>query len=80
MFEGRVRRQDRIVGFYDRCTNLRRRIDGELQLAFLAVVDGQSLHQEGSETRSSTSSEGMEHQKTLENKLKFNFISYKIIN
>ena len=45
---------------------LRCRVDGELQLGFLAVVDRKSLQEERSESRSGTSSEGMEDEESLE--------------
>ena len=45
--------------------NLRSRVDGEFELGLLAVVNGQTLHQEGSESGSGASSEGMEDQESL---------------
>ena len=45
---------------------LRCRVDGELQLGFLAVVHGKSLQEERSKSRSGTSSEGMEDEESLE--------------
>jgi len=45
--------------------NLRSRVDGEFELGLLAVIDGQTLHQEGSESGSGASSEGMEDQESL---------------
>ena len=45
---------------------LRCRVDGELQLGFLAVVDRKSLQEERSESRSGTSSEGVEDEESLE--------------
>ena len=40
-------------------------VDGETELGFLTVVDGKSLEEERSETRSSTSAGGMEYEETL---------------
>ena len=45
---------------------LRCRVDGELQLGFLAVVDGESLQEKRSKARSGTSSEGVEDKESLE--------------
>ena len=41
-------------------------VDGELQLGFLAVVDGEPLHEEGSESGASASTEGVENEESLE--------------
>ena len=41
-------------------------VDGEFQLGFLAVIDGETFHKEGGETGSSTSTEGVEDKETLE--------------
>ena len=47
------------------CTDLRGGVDGELQLGFLAVVHGQTLHQEGGEARASASTERVEDEEAL---------------
>ena len=52
--------------FEEMITNLRSRVDGELQFALLPIVDTQSLQEKRSEPRSSTSSEGMEDKESLE--------------
>jgi hypothetical protein len=41
-------------------------VDGKLQFGLLAVVDGETLHEEGSETRSGTTTEGVEEKESLE--------------
>ena len=41
-------------------------VDSELQLALLSVVHTQSLHEEGGESRSGTSSERVEDKESLE--------------
>ena len=46
-------------------TNLRRRVDGKLQLRLLAVVDGKTFHEERSETGTGSSAEGVEHKEAL---------------
>lgn len=41
-------------------------VDGESELGFLTVVNGKSLEEEGSESRSGTSTDGVEDEETLE--------------
>ena len=41
-------------------------VDGETELGFLTVIDGKSLEKKGSESRSSSSTDGLEDQETLE--------------
>ena len=41
-------------------------VDGKLELGLLAVVNGQSLHEEGGESGSGTTTEGVEDEETLE--------------
>ena len=57
--------QDGVVGFNNSSSNLGGRVDRELKLRLFAIVHRQSLHQEGSESRSSASTKGMEDQKSL---------------
>merc|ERR1719420_1775701 len=66
MLQGGVGRQDGVVGLNHRGGNLRSRVDGELQLGLLAVVHGESLHQEGGEAGASTATEGVEDEESLE--------------
>ncbi len=58
--------QDGVVWLDNRCGDLGRWVDTELELALLAVVDGETLHQQGTETRSSSSTEGVEDEETLQ--------------
>ena len=58
--------QDSVVRLHNGSGNLRRWVDGKLQLALLSIVHTQSLQKEGSEPRSSASSEGVEHKESLE--------------
>ena len=46
-------------------TDLRSWIHRELKLGLLAVVDRQTLHQQGGETRAGATSEAVEHQEAL---------------
>ena len=41
-------------------------VDGKFQLGFLSVINRETFHQEGGESRSSTTTEGVEDQETLE--------------
>lgn len=66
VLERGVRREDRVVGLDDRGRGLGSGIDAELELALLAVVDRETLHQQGTETRASATTERVEDQETLE--------------
>ncbi len=66
MLQGGVGGQDRVVGLDDSGGDLRGRVDGELQLGLLAVVDGQTLHQQRGEPRAGTTTERVKDQEALE--------------
>jgi hypothetical protein len=66
VLEGGVGGEDGVVWLDDRGGDLRRRVDTELELALLAVVDGQTLHQQGTETGTCSSTEGVENEETLQ--------------
>lgn len=66
MLEGGVGGKDRVVGLDNRGSGLWRRVDDELQLALLAIIDRKTLHQQSTEARTSTTTEGVENQETLE--------------
>jgi hypothetical protein len=66
MFKEGVSGQDGVVGFNDGSGDLGRRIDGESELGLLTIIDGESFEEERSETRSSTTSDGVEDHETLE--------------
>jgi len=66
VLQGGVGSQDGVVGLNDRCGILGSWIDTELQLGLLAIVDRQTLHQEGTKTRAGTTTERVEDQETLE--------------
>jgi len=61
-----VGRKNGVVWFDDGGRDLRRGIDGESELRFLTVIDGKSFQKEGSETGTSSSSDGVEDHETLE--------------
>ncbi|KAF4374688.1 hypothetical protein F8388_020209 [Cannabis sativa] len=66
VFKKGVSRQNTVVRLHHRCGDLWRRVNGETQLRFLSVVNGETLQQKGSEPRSGTSTDGIEDQKSLE--------------
>ncbi len=66
VLEGGVGSKDRVVGLNDRGGGLGRGVDNELQLALLAVVDRQAFHQQSAEARTSTTTERVKDQETLE--------------
>jgi hypothetical protein len=65
VLKGGVGRQDGVVRLNDSSRNLRCRVDRELQLALLAVVNGKALHQQSTETGSRTTTERVEDKETL---------------
>ena len=66
MLKGCVGGEDGVVGLDNRGGDLRGRVDTELELALLAVVDGEALHEEGTETGTGTTTEGVEDEEALE--------------
>merc|ERR1719361_15557 len=58
--------QDGVVWLNDGGGDLGSGVDGELQLGFLAIVDAQPFHEEGGESRSGTTTEGVEDEESLE--------------
>merc|ERR1712213_175742 len=65
VLQGCVGGQDGVVGLDHSSGNLGSRVDGELELALLAVVHGQSLHEQRCKARSGATSEGMEEKESL---------------
>ena len=57
--------KDGVVGLDDSGGDLWGGVDGELKLGLLAVVDGESLHEEGGEARAGTTTEGVEDKEAL---------------
>ena len=58
--------EHRVIRLDHRGRQLRCRIHAELELRFLAIVCGETLEKEGTESRSSTASKGVEDKKALE--------------
>ena len=48
--------------------HLRSRVDGELQLGLLAVVDGEPLHEQGGEARAGATAERVEDEEALQSR------------
>jgi len=66
MLEKRVGGEHRVVWLNNSSGNLRGWVDSEAKLGFLTVVNGKSLKEKGSESRSSSSSNGVEDDESLE--------------
>lgn len=61
-----VGRQNGVVRLDDSSGHARCRVNSKLELALLAVLGGQALEEQGTETRASTTTKGMEDQETLQ--------------
>lgn len=66
VLEERVSRQNRVVWLNDCSRDLRGRIDGEAELGFLSIINGESFEEERSETGAGTSTDGVEDEEALE--------------
>ena len=66
VLKGGVGGEDGVVGLDNGGGDLRGGVDAELELALLAVVDGETLHEEGTETGTGTTTEGVEDEEALE--------------
>merc|ERR1719336_2871455 len=66
VLEGGVRAQSGVVGLDHSGGNLGSWVDAELKLGLLAIVDGETLHQERCEPRPSSTTEREEDQESLE--------------
>lgn len=66
VLDGAVGGKDSVVGLNNGGRKARRRVNGELQLALLAVVGRQALEEESTETRPCTATERVENQEALE--------------
>ena len=62
----RVSGEDGVVRFNNGGGDLRRRIDGETKLGLLTVINRESLEEEGSETGTGSTTDGVEDEETLE--------------
>jgi hypothetical protein len=66
VLEERVGREHGVVWLNDGGGDLGRGVDGEAQLGFLTVVNGETLEEEGAETRAGTTTNSVENEETLE--------------
>lgn len=66
VLESCVRGENRVVWLNNRSGDLRGGINTELELALLSIVNGQTLHQQGTETRASSTTKRVEDQETLQ--------------
>jgi hypothetical protein len=66
VLEGGVGGENRVVRLDNSGGHLGSRVHGELELGLFAVVYGETLHEEGGETRTRTTTEGVEEEKALE--------------
>jgi len=66
MFQQRVGGKNGVVRLNDGGGDLGGRVDGETELGLLAVIDGESFQQEGAESGSGTTSDGVEDHESLE--------------
>lgn len=66
MLQGRVSGQDGVVWLNNGGCVLGSGVDDEFELGFLSVIHGKTLHEQRTETGSSTTTEGVENQETLE--------------
>lgn len=66
VLDGAVCGEHRVVRLNDGSRDPRRRVDGELQLRLLPVVGRQTLEQQSTETRPSTTAERVEDQEALQ--------------
>jgi hypothetical protein len=66
VLKGGVGSQDGVVGLNNGSRDLRSGVDGELKLGLLAIVNGETLKEQGTETGTSSTTEGVEDKETLE--------------
>jgi hypothetical protein len=66
VFEERVGGEHRVVGLNDGGGDLGRGVNAEVKLGFLSVVNRESFEEERAETRSRSTTNGVEDQETLE--------------
>ena len=66
MLKSRVSRQNGVIRFDDGARELGGRVYAELQLGLLSIVGREPFQQKRTEARSSATTEGMEHEETLQ--------------
>jgi hypothetical protein len=65
VLQGGVSGEDGVVGLNYSCGNLGGWVNGELQLGLLAIIDGQTFHQQGGEPRARSPTKAVENQEAL---------------
>lgn len=80
VFQGSVGGQDRVVWFHDRSRISGSGVDAEFQLGLLAIINGETLHQKGTKTRTSTTTERVEDKEALETRAIVSHPAYLIKN
>ena len=84
VFQSSVSSQDGVVGFNNGSRDLGGWVDGKFKLGLLAVVNRETFHQEGGETRSSATTKGVEDEEALKSSAlisKFtNAVEYQVNN
>ena len=66
VLQGGMGGQDGVVGLNNSGGDLGGGVDGELELGLLAVVNAETLHQQGGESRSGTTTKGVEDEESLQ--------------
>jgi len=66
VFKSCVSRENRVIRFDHRTRKLRCGVYAKLEFRFLAIIRGQFLQEESPETRTCSSTEGVEHEEALE--------------
>uniref|UniRef100_G1PAP9 Uncharacterized protein n=1 Tax=Myotis lucifugus TaxID=59463 RepID=G1PAP9_MYOLU len=65
VLQGGVGGEDGVVGLNYSCGDLGGWVNGELQLGLLAIIDGETFHQQGGEPRTSAPTKAVENQEAL---------------
>jgi hypothetical protein len=65
VLNGAVGREDGVIWLDNRGRDARSRVDGEFELALLAVVGREALEEESTETRTCTSTKRVENEEAL---------------
>ena len=66
VLDGAVGGEDSVVGLDDGCRDARSGVDGEFELALLAVVGSKALEEKSTEARTCTTTERVEDEEALE--------------
>lgn len=80
VLNGAVGGKDGVVRLNDGGRDTRSWVDGKLQLALLSVIEGETLQEEGTETRTSSSTEGVEKQETLKTRASISNLTNAVDN